>query len=77
MARAATQIALYDLPDDYFVQFVPRIERVTPADVTRATAEHLHIERLLTLVVGDLDVIGKDLEQLGLGQPVVLSAADY
>ena len=43
-------------------------------EVTRAAAEHLHPERLLTLVVGDLDVIGKDLEQLGLGQPVVLSA---
>jgi len=73
VARAATQIALYDLPDDYFVQFVPRIESVTPAEVTRASAEHLHPEQLLTLVVGDLDVIGKDLEQLGLGQPVVLS----
>ncbi len=74
VARAATQIALYDLPDDYFVQFVPRLERITPAEVTRAVAEHLHPEQLLTLVVGDLDVIGKDLEQLGLGQPVVLSA---
>ena len=26
IARAATQIALYDLPDDYFAQFVPRVE---------------------------------------------------
>jgi len=73
VARAATQIALYDLPDDYFVQFVPRVERITTDEVTRAAAEHLHLERLLTLVVGDLDVIGKDLEQLGLGQPIVLS----
>jgi len=73
VARAATQIALYDLPDDYFVQFVPRIESITTADVTRVAAAHLHPERLVTLVVGDLDVVGKDLEQLGLGQPVVLS----
>ena len=74
VARAATQIALYDLPDDYFVQFVPRVERITTADVTRAAAAHLDPERLLTLVVGDLELIAKDLEQLGLGQPVVLSA---
>ena len=31
-------------------------------------------KRLLTLVVGDIDVIGKDLEQLGLGETAVLSA---
>jgi predicted Zn-dependent peptidase len=74
VARAAAQLALYDLPDDYFVQFVPRVERITPAEVTRAVAEHLHPDRLLTLVVGDLDVVGKDLEQLGFGEPVVLSA---
>jgi predicted Zn-dependent peptidase len=73
VARAATQIALYDLPDDYFVQFVPRVESITTDDVTRAAAQHLHLEQLLTLVVGDVDVIGKDLEQLGLGLPIVLS----
>jgi predicted Zn-dependent peptidase len=74
VARAGAQLALYDLPDDYFVQFVPRVEGITPAEVTRAVATHLHPDRLLTLVVGDLDVVGKDLEQLGFGQPVVLSA---
>jgi zinc protease len=74
VARAATQIALYNLPDDYFVQFVPKLERLTTAEITRAAAEHLHPDRLLALVVGDLDVVGKDLERLGLGQPVVLSA---
>ena len=35
IARAAMQLALYDLPDDYFAQFVPRIERVTSDDVSR------------------------------------------
>jgi zinc protease len=73
IARAATQIALYDLPDDYFAQFVPRVEAVTPAEVTRVMAEHVHPQRLLTLVVGDLDVVGAELAQLGLGEPVVLS----
>jgi zinc protease len=74
IARAATQIALYDLPDDYFAQFVPRLERITPSEVTRAASEHLHPEQLLTLIVGDLDAIGKDLDQLGLGPAVILPA---
>ena len=32
VARAVAQIALYDLPDDYFAEFVPAIERLTPED---------------------------------------------
>ena len=72
IGRGALQLALYDLPDDYFEQFVPRIERVTAEDVSRVMARHLDPARLVTLVVGDLDVIGGDLGALGLGEPVVL-----
>ena len=32
IARAVMQIALYDLPDDYFANYVPRVEAVTPDD---------------------------------------------
>ncbi len=70
IGRAALQLALYDLPDDYFEQFVPRIERVTAEDVSRVMARHLDPARMVTLVVGDLDVIGGDLGALGLGEPV-------
>jgi len=74
IARAATQIALYDLPDDYFAEFVPRVERVTADDVTRVSAQHLDPSRLTTLVVGDYDTIANDLGRLELGIPSVLSA---
>lgn len=70
---AALQLALYDLPDDYFEQFVPRIERVTAEDVSRVMEKHIDPARLVTLVVGDLDAIGADLKGLDLGEPVVLS----
>jgi predicted Zn-dependent peptidase len=73
IGRAALQLALYDLPDDYFEQFVPRIEQVTAADVSRVMSQHLDPARLVTLAVGDLDAIGPSLEALGLGDPVVLS----
>ena len=39
-ARAA-QLALYDLPDDYFTQFVPTVLALTPEDLTRAAATHI------------------------------------
>ena len=73
IGRAALQLALYDLPDNYFEQFVPRIERVTADDVSRVMARHLDPARFVTLVVGDLDAIGQELGALGLGEPVVLS----
>jgi predicted Zn-dependent peptidase len=74
VARAVTQIALYGLPDDYFATFVPRMERLTPEEVTRVAAEHLDPDRLTTLVVGDLDVVGQDLNRLNLGEAIILSA---
>ena len=74
IARAVMQLALYDLADDYFAQFVPRVECVTGDEVSRVMARHLDPARLTTLVVGDVDVIGQELGGLGLGDPVVLSA---
>ena len=73
IGRAALQLALYDLADDYFEQFVPRIERVTSDDVSNVMTRHLDPARLTTLVVGDLDLVGPELARLGLGEPVVLS----
>jgi predicted Zn-dependent peptidase len=73
IARAATQLALYDLADDYFAQFVPTVECVTADDVSAAMARHIDPARLTTLVVGDLDAIGPELGALGLGEPVIVS----
>lgn len=77
VARAVMQLALYDLPDDHFSVFVPRVEAVTPEDVTRVAQQYLHPERLTTLVVGDLDRIGSELAGLGLGEPRVLTAETF
>ena len=75
IARAAMQLALYDLPDDYFAEFVPRIEAVTADDVSRVMTRHVDPSRLMTLVVGDLDAVGGDLARLG--DPIVLSAEAF
>jgi predicted Zn-dependent peptidase len=77
IGRAALQLALYDLPDDYFEQFVPTIERVTSEDVSRVMARHLDPERLTTLIVGDYDAISPDLAGLGLGESNLLPADSF
>jgi zinc protease len=74
IARAIAQIALFDLPDDYYSSFVPRVEAVTPEQVTQVAARHLDPDRLITVIVGDLDQVGQNLDQLDLGQPAVLTA---
>ncbi|HKB09235.1 MAG TPA: pitrilysin family protein [Vicinamibacterales bacterium] len=73
IGRAAMQIALYDLPDDYFAQFVSRIEAVTTQDVSRVMTRHLDPARLVTVVVGDLEAVGADLAALADGDPAVLA----
>jgi predicted Zn-dependent peptidase len=77
IARAVTQIAAYDLPDSYYTDFIPRIERLTEDEVTHAIARHIHPDRLTALVVGDLDVITDDLAQLRLGPVVVVSTDSF
>jgi predicted Zn-dependent peptidase len=77
VARAATQLALYDLPDDYFAEFVPRVERITADDVTRVSSQYLDPNRLITLIVGDYEAIAADLTQLNLGAPRVLAADTF
>jgi predicted Zn-dependent peptidase len=74
IARAVMQLALFDLPDDYFAQFVPAVLRVTADEVSRVMTRHVDPARLTTLVVGDFDLIGRDLETLSLGAPVILPA---
>lgn len=74
IARAVMALALYDLPDDHFAQFVPTIERVTTEEAAAVMSRNIDPARLTTLVVGDLDVVGDELARLGLGDPLVLSA---
>jgi predicted Zn-dependent peptidase len=70
IARAVMQLVLYELPDDSFSQFLPRVARVDTGTVTRVAAAHLDPARLLTVIVGDRDKVTPALDRLGLGTPV-------
>jgi zinc protease len=71
IGRAAAQLALYDLPDDYFTTFVPKVMALTPEDLTRAAATHIDPSRFVTVIVGDRSTMGP-LEEVGLGEPNVV-----
>ena len=72
VARGVAQLALYDLPDTYFAEFVPRTNAVSAGDVTVAAARYLDPSRLTTLIVGDHAAIDGSLRDLGLGEPQLL-----
>jgi predicted Zn-dependent peptidase len=67
ISRAAAQLALYELPDDYFSRFIPKVLSLGEAEVTAAAARHIDPARLLTVVVGDRDKLMPSLKSLDLG----------
>jgi zinc protease len=67
IARAAAQLALYELPDDYFSQFVARVRAVDAEQVLRAAQTHLRPDRLTSVIVGDRARVRPALERAGLG----------
>jgi predicted Zn-dependent peptidase len=75
VARGVSSLALHNLPDTYFEEFVPRVDAVTLEDIARVAAEYLDPARMVTLAVGDHERIATTLTALNLGEPVVLSAS--
>jgi predicted Zn-dependent peptidase len=74
IGRAVMQLALYDLPDDYYAQYVARTESVTRDDISRVMTEYLDPARLTTVIVGDPAAFAGELDRLGFGAPEILSA---
>jgi zinc protease len=68
IARGAAQLALYDLPDDYFSTFIPKVLALTEADVTAAAVKHIDPSRLVSVVVGDREKLMPALKSLELGE---------
>ena len=74
IARSVAQLALYELPDEYFATFVPRIAALDLSAVQDAATRNLHPERLVTVIVGDADRVAPTLGVLDLGPPARIAA---
>jgi zinc protease len=72
VTRSVAQLALYGLPDTYFAEFVPKVNRITSADVTRVAEQYLDPPKLTTLIVGDHSAIADSLPGLGLGDAQIM-----
>jgi len=69
VARAVAQLALYDLPDDSFEQFVPRVDATSEDDVTRVANRYLQPSEMITVIVGDPDVVVPAMRAEGFPEP--------
>jgi zinc protease len=67
VASALANLVTQDLEDAYFDTYRARIRDVTRDDVLSAARQHLHPERLQTLVVGNVAAIRDQVANLGLG----------
>jgi zinc protease len=72
VARSVAQLALFDLPDSYFEEFVPKVNAVTAEEVTRVAQTYLDPSRMIALIVGDRQAIDDSLAGVGLGELQVL-----
>jgi zinc protease len=64
MASRLTDIVLYNLPDDYFNNYIARVRAVTVEDINRVANRYLDPSRMAILVVGDRKVIEPGLRSL-------------
>jgi len=75
VARSVAQLALFNLPDSYFQEFVPKVNAVTTDEVTRVARTYLDPNRVIALVVGDRSATQESLTRLGFGETRVLPPA--
>jgi zinc protease len=70
------EIVLYDLPFDYYNDYVDRVLAVTRADVERVARQYIDPENIAIVVVGDRTLVEEQIRRLELGPIRILEVAD-
>ncbi|HEY0385131.1 MAG TPA: pitrilysin family protein, partial [Pyrinomonadaceae bacterium] len=77
IASRLAAIVIYELPDDYFRDYLARISAVTLEDVNRVAGMYLEPSKMAILVVGDRRAIEPELRSLSeVGQTLALLSAE-
>ncbi|MDR3417782.1 MAG: pitrilysin family protein [Nevskia sp.] len=74
VSGAIDHLIEYGLPDDYWNQYVPRVEALAPAQLQAAAAKMVKPDELTWVVVGDLAHVEAALRALNVGEVRVLDA---
>jgi zinc protease len=57
-----------DLPDDELARYRDEVEAVTVEAIQKAAQDHIHLDRLAIVAVGDADAVGAELAAAGFGE---------
>ena len=70
------EMIVYNLPMDYFPNYVSNLRAVTAGDVARVARKYIRPEQVAVVIVGDRKVIEPDIRVLGLGPVTALGIDD-
>jgi zinc protease len=76
LANKLEEMVTYDLPADYYSQFVKRIQAVTAADVQRVAKKYVDPAKMAIILVGDRATIEAKIAALKLGPLTNLTVED-
>lgn len=76
LAAKLEEIATYGLPDDVFTKYVPSVEGITSADLSRVAKQYLLLDRMTVVIVGDRASIEAPVRAANLGPVTVVPLAD-
>ena len=76
VAARLAEIALFDLPDDYFDRYRAQVLEVPAEEVLRVSREHLDPDSMAVVVVGDAEKVRPGIEALGLGSIQVVEPSE-
>jgi zinc protease len=65
-------IFVHELPDDELARYRSAVEAVTIDAVQAAARDHIDLDRIAIVAVGDADVIGAELQAAGLGDVEII-----
>jgi zinc protease len=72
IATRVSQLVIYGLPEDHYDRYRDAVRGVTTEAAREAAARHMRPHEVQIVLVGDADVIGPPIEELGLAQVEVV-----
>ena len=77
LAARLTELVTYDLPLDYYDNYIERILAVDAADVERVAREYVRPDEAVVVVVGDRSIVEAGLRALPFGEVEVRAVEEF
>jgi len=75
MAQRLAELVVYNIPESFLSEYIPKIQAVSAADVERAAKQYLQSDKFAVVVVGDLSKIEQPIRNAKIG-PVRIVPVD-